>query len=282
MKKSSLALLLLAGILALPLSAQNDLGLWTSVDGTTKLYPGVKLSVEAEYRMRDNVSATDRASLGASVSYKNPNMKWLKADVGYTFIYKSNPAESSLKYEKGPDGLPTDEIKWRNDDAAYWGAKHRATFSLSGSWKAGRFSLGVRERYQYTYRAAAECDRTRYYYDPLASMLGTDEWYTIDDPASPDYSFFRDTKNPKHDHMLRSRLSVGYDIPKCKFEPFVELEAYNDLMASLAFDKMRYTIGTDYKISKHRKLSAYYRYQDHSDEDEVGGHVIGIGYSFDF
>lgn len=282
MKKSLSTLLLLAAFSVLPSCAQDDLGFWTSVDGTTKLYPGVKLSFEAEYRMCDAFTATDRASLGASISYKNPDVKWLKAEAGYTFIYKNNPAESVVKYEDGPDGLPTDVIKWRNDDAAYWGAKHRATFSLSGSWKVGRFSLGVRERYQYTYRAAAECDRTRYYYDPLATLLGTDEWYTIDDTDSPDHSFFRDSKKPKHDHMLRSRLSVSYDIPKCKFEPFVELEAYNDLASSLAFEKMRYTVGTDYKISKHRKLSAYYRYQDHSDEDEVGGHVIGVGYSFDF
>ena len=48
---------------------------------------------------------------------------------------------------------------------------------------------------------------------------------------------------------------------------------------------MRYTIGTDYKLSKTSKLSVYYRFQNEvsgDDDDETGGHIIGLGYSFDF
>ena len=56
-------------------------------------------------------------------------------------------------------------------------------------------------------------------------------------------------------------------------------------MNKMAVDKIRYTLGTDYKLSKTSKLSVYYRYQDEAssdDDDESGGHVIGLGYSFDF
>ena len=291
MNKHSLFLLSLTALMALsPFrgaaetadAADNaeGVGFWTSVEGSTKLAKGLGLSIEAEYRMRDNFNATDRANVGFSLSYKNKNwVPWLKADAGYTFIYNNNPAETSVKYED--DGHTP---KHQNVDEAYWGMKHRATFSLSGSWKAGRFKLGLRERYQYTYRAAASCSRTRLYYNPLFEAFPDDveKFYLIDDPADPDYSYFTDSKNPKSDHKLRSRLSASYDIPKCKFEPFAEIELYNELDNHFFLDKIRYTVGTDYKISKTQKLSAYYRYQDHSDGDEMGGHVVGVSYAFDF
>lgn len=285
--KKHLSTLLLAGLLpllgGLPALAQNeapDLGLWTSIDGSTKLSPCLGLSIEAEYRLRDNISATDRTSLGASLSYKNKTLApWLKADLGYTFIYKNNPTETSIKYEL--DGTTP---KHMNVDDAYWGTRHRATASLSGSWKAGRFKIGLRERYQYTYTAAASCNRTRWYYNPFYEIFPeeVEEFYLVDDPADSDYSYFTDDKKPKSDHKLRSRFDVAYNIKHCKFEPFAEMEMYNDLVNQFSIDKIRWTIGTDYKVSKTSKFTAYYRFQDHADEDEPGGHVIGIGYSFDF
>ena len=177
-----------------------------------------------------------------------------------------------------------------NVDAAYWGPRHRATASLIGSFKAGRFKIGVRERYQYTYRAASTCDRTRYYYTPNYEFLkdivpDLEEWYLNEDADDEDYSYMKDAKNPKSYHMLRSRLSASYDIRKSKFEPFAEVEVFNDLVNRFALDKMRYTIGTDYKLSKTSKLSIYYRFQNEvsgDDDDETGGHIIGLGYSFDF
>ena len=287
MKKILLTIITVFG-LALPLTAQTDaadLGLWTSIEGSTKLAPGIGLSLDAGYRMRDHISTTDRASVGASLSFKNKALvPWLKADVGYTFIYKKNPSETTVKYEKDDDGLETTTPKHKNVDAAYWGAKHRATASLAGSWKAGRFKIGLRERYQYTYTAAATCERTRWYYNPFYEIAPeeVEEWYVNDDVNDAEYSYFTDSKNPKSDNKLRSRFDVSYNIKHCKFEPFAEMEMYNDLDQGFAIDKIRWTIGTDYKLSKTSKFSFYYRFQDHSDDDEVGGHVIGVGYSFDF
>lgn len=285
MKKT--ALILLSGILpilcCLPVSAQNepnDLGLWTSIEGSTKLAPGVNLSLEAEYRMRDNISVTDRASFGASLSYKNKKLvPWLKANLGYTFIYKNYPAETGIKYEL--DGTTP---KHMNVDDPYWGARHRGAATLSGSWKAGRFKIGLRERYQFTYTAAATCNRVRWYYNPFYEFFPdeVDKWYINDDKNDPDYSYFIDDKNPKYDNKIRSRFDVSYDIRNSKFEPFAEMEMFNDLDRNFAINKIRWTLGTDYKFTKKAKLTLYYRFQDRSDEDEMGGHVIGVGYSFDF
>jgi len=272
--------------MALPVftvQAEDDgVGLWTDVEAETKLAPGLNLGLDAGYRMRENFSTTDRASLGVSLSYKNKALlPWLKVGAGYSFIYKHSPAETNIKYET--DGVTP---KHMNVDSDYWGPRHRATASLTGSFKAGRFKINVRERYQYTYRVATTCERVRYYYNSLAAVVdGLDEWYLNEDSSDEDYSYMTDEKKAKSYHKLRSRLAISYDIRNCKFEPFAEVECYNDLLSNMAVDKMRYTIGTDYKFNKHSKLSVYYRYQDEAstaDDDDTGGHIIGLGYSFDF
>ena len=282
--------LFFAVLLAFPLlgiHAQGDgVGLWTDVEGETKLSKGLGLSFDAGYRARDNFAASDRASVGVGLSYKNKTLApWLKVDAGYTFIYKNTPGKTTIKYLT--DGTTP---KHMNVDAAYWGPRHRATASLTGSFKVGRFKLSLRERYQYTYRVATTCQRTRYYYNPLYDLFkdinpDIEEWYLNEDATDEDYSYMTDAKNPKHYHKLRSRFAASYDIRKSKFEPFAEVEAFNDLTSNFALEKMRYTIGTDYKLSKTSKLSLYYRYQSEfsdDDDDETGGHIVGLSYSFDF
>lgn len=279
-------LVLLAAPFLSVLAQGEGVGFWTDVEGETKLAKGLGLSFDAGYRARDNFSASDRASVGVGLSYKNKTFApWLKVDAGYTFIYKNTPGKTTIKYM--PDGTTP---KHMNVDAAYWGPRHRATASLSGSFKAGRFKLSLRERYQYTYRVATTCDRTRYYYTANYDFLKQfdptlEEWYLNEDAADEDYSYMTDAKNPKHYHKLRSRFAASYDIRKSKFEPFAEVEAFNDLTGNFALEKMRYTLGADYKLSKTSKLSLYYRYQSEfsdDDDDETGGHIVGLSYSFDF
>lgn len=261
----------------------DDWGLWTNIEGKTKLAKGLNMSVEAGYRLRDVFSASDRASAGLSFSYKNKNvLPWLKVDAGYLFIYKNNPAETAVKFNE--DGSP----KHKNVDEAYWGPRHRAFASASASTKLGRFNVSLRERYQLTYTSPATCNRTRYYYNPLSVVIpDLEEWYLIEDENDEDYSYMIDDKKAKIDHKLRSRLEVSYDIPKCKFEPFLSVEAFNEIDKQFALGKMRYTLGTDYKFNKHSKLSAYYRYQVSYNskvvyDEETGGNIIGLEYSFDF
>ena len=271
--------------------AQSDFGVWTSIEGSTKLNKKLELSLEGEYRTQDMSSMTERASGAVNLSYKDKNfLPFLKADVGYTYMYMHYPAETAIKYETDDEGnFEFDDEgnfipKHKNVDAAYWTARHRATASLTGSFKLGRFKFALRERYQYTYRMPSQCDRVRWYYDPFHNLMPDDipEYYLDEDPESDDYSYMTDEKAAKSDHKLRTRLSVDYDIKKCPFAPFAEIEIYNELDNAFAFDKIRYTVGTEYKINKKNKLKAYYRYQDSADIDEVGGHVLGLGYAFEF
>ena len=212
-------------------------------------------------------------------------------------MYMQYMPETEVKYRTDDEGnYELDDEgnripKHMNVDAAYWTARHRATASLTGSFKLGRFKFSLRERYQYTYRMAAECDRVRWYYDPYSAMfpdLELPEYYLDDQPLNgdgtpnEDYSYRTDIKDAKSDHKLRSRLQVSYNIKGFPFEPFVEVEVYNELDKAFALDKVRYTVGTEYKINKKNKLKVYYRYQDYADIDEVNGHVLGLGYAFEF
>lgn len=261
---------------ATTMAAQSDFGVWTSIEGSTKLNKKLELSLEGEYRTQDMSSMTERASGAVNLSYKDKKIPFLKADVGYTFMYMNYPGETTIKYETDEDGrFELDDNgmlvpKHMNVDAAYWTARHRGTASLTGSYKWGRFKFSLRERYQFTYRMPAQCDRTRYYYHP-----DFQEW-------DPNPETIVDDKKAKSDHKLRSRLEMSYDIKKCPFEPYVEVEVYNELDNAFAYDKIRYTVGTEYKINKENKLKVFYRYQDYADVDEVSGHVLGLGYAFEF
>lgn len=272
-------------------TAQSDFGVWTSIEASTKVNKSLELSLEGEYRTQDMSSMTERVSGAVNLSYKNKNfLPFLKADVGYTFMSMNYLGETTFKYETEDDGsyeLDAEGnpiLSHKNVDDAYWAARHRFTASLTGSVKWGRFKFSLRERYQFTHRMRSYCDRTRWNYDSGHELFPDliPEYYIDDDPESDDYSYRIDEKKSKSDHKLRSRLAVSYDIKKCPFEPFAEVEVYNELDNAFAYDKIRYTVGTEYKINKEHKLKLYYRYQDYADIDEVSGHVLGIGYAFEF
>lgn len=262
--------------------AQSDFGVWTSIEASTKLNKQLELSLEGEYRTQQNSSQSERIATGISLSYKNKKVPFLKADVGYSVMSMYGLGETAIKYltvdeedyeEVGGDPTP----RHKNVDSPYWYTRHRATASLTGSVKWGRFKFSLRERYQFTHRMRSYCDRERYYYfgKPLY------KWdYELEDFGQPETLV--DEKKAKSDHKLRSRLSVSYDIKQCPFEPFAEVEVYNELDNAFAYDKIRYTVGTDYKFNKEHKLTLYYRYQDYADIDEVSGHILGIGYAFEF
>ena len=254
--------------------AQSDFGIWTSIEASTKLNKQFELSLEGEYRTQANSMHTERIATGISLSYKNKKVPFLKADIGYSSMAMYGLGETTIKYQESEEGRL--EPKHMNVDAPYWYTRHRATASLTGSIKWGRFKFSLRERYQFTHRMRSYCDRERsYYFKPL------NKWdYELSDFEQPE--MLVDEKKAKSDHKLRSRLAVSYDIKGCAFEPFAEMEVYNQLDKAFAYDKVRYTIGAEYKINKEHKVKAYYRYQDYADIEEVSGHILGLGYAFEF
>lgn len=243
--------------------AQTDFGMWYELGAEKKLSKKWSASAEAEFRTRNNSRTADRWSAGLSAEYKIA--KWqlgssklsLKASGGYTLLYDNNPEK--LSYKKSGDPK-----KWT---PSYWGVRHRLNVSLGGSLDWKRLSVSLRERWQYTYRPEAEGKKYAFIYN-------------VDDEIS---GYNLEPVNGKGKNVLRSRLEVGYDIARCKFDPFVNVEMFND---NSGIQKMRYQAGIDYRLKKQHIFTLTYRYQHVKDKDdadpETDCHLIGLGYKYKF
>lgn len=221
----------------------DDFGIWTSLGVEKNINKKWSIGAETEYRMRNDARTADRWSIGVDASYKI--LKWLKASAGYTLLYDNN--KEDISYNE--DG------SYNNWRPSYWGLRHRFNVSATGSVKTGRFKFSLRERWQYTYRQ--EKTVQRYDFD--------NEWW--EDKL----------RLGKNKHLLRSRLKIDYDIPKCKVDPYADVELFN----GWSLEKVRYTAGADWKIKKKHTINFFYRYQTiHGEEEdmEANCHILGVGY----
>lgn len=239
----------------------DDFGIWNSIEGQKKVTKKINISIEGEHRTRNKAVDTDRWSLGLDASYKLT--KWLKASAGYTFLYDNN--ERISYYEAGDKKveLGAAEIGEPKKRAEYWAPRHRFHVSMTASQEFGNLEVSLRERWQYTYRPEKTVSQRWAYWE--------DDW---DDE---EHTFRGKGKN-----VLRSRLQLEYKMKSIGLTPYASVELTN------AWDvqKIRYTIGADYKISKPYALGLFYRYQDIcSDDDfelEPNMHILGIGFKFKF
>ncbi len=225
----------------------DDFGMWYELGAEKKLSRKWSVGAETEFRTRNNTRTADRWSMGVSGEYKI--VSGLKASAGYTFLYDNNPEELDLK----KDGLTPN--KWM---PSYWAVRHRFNVSLAGSLDWGRLTVSLRERWQYTYRPEAEGKKYDFDYDTWKSVRG------------------------KGKNVLRSRLQLSYDIPHWKFDPFANVEMFND---KGGIQKMRYQVGIDYKYRKQHAFALTYRYQNvnkDDDDQEANIHMIGLSYKYKF
>lgn len=244
--------LYLLAMIMLPLMSfaqSDDFGVWTSISADKKVNKKISVGIEAEMRTRDNSEKIDRWSFGVEAKYKLT--KWLKASVGYSLLDDNN---YKITY-KALNGAP-------NKLAEYWGVRHRFNVSLTASQKFGNFQVSLRERWQYTYRPEKTIDQ---------------RWDFDDD----EYDGKAKTYSGRGKNIMRSRVQISYDIPNSHFEPYVSAEMYN----GWSVEKMRYTAGVDWKITKRHAVGAYYLYQavhDDDDDNEPNLHILGLEYKFKF
>ena len=240
---------LLAVGMALPLSAQSEGGLLLGVEAEKKINRQLTVGMEANLRTRNNFKTMDRWSLGIGASYKLNS--WLKASAGYLLLDDNQREKITMN----------SSVLYNNWRPSYWIVKHRLYASLTGSYKfSNNLKLSLRERWQYTYRPSKTVDRWDF-----------------------DNSQWEDNARPgKGKNQLRSRLQVEYDKKRALLTPYASMELYH----SWAIEKIRYTAGTDIRLSKQHSFSVYYRYQQKknvSDDDyEPDMHYLGIGYKFKF
>ena len=276
LKNNSIIALLIAMFMLAPLcnanaqATEDEFGIWATVEASKKINKKFKVVGDVEFRTYDFVNNIERAAIGVKLEYKI--LKWLKSNVGYQFHYKHNPEETSIK-----DPVYDEEGNFAgneyNIDNDYWVIRNRVYATISGEYKVGRFEFGLRERLQYTHTGSATTDETKYRYDlGMDPLLSTEdnEWLATTEP---------EFKDAKHNLTLRSRLSVKYDIPNCKVNPFASVELYTRLDEWKGYDKLRYRLGASYKINKDNSISLYYLFEDVN--GEANGHAIGFEYSID-
>lgn len=230
----------------------DDCGLWLSAGAEKKLSKKAEIGIDASFRTRNDFKTADRWSAGVSGSYKIT--KWLKADAGYTLLYYNRQEKLTTH-----DNTLGNETLYNNWRPSYWSVAHRFNASLTGSVKFGNIGLSLRERWQYTSRPAKTTER----YD-----FDNETWEET-------------TVGSKDKHLLRSRLQVEYDKKKATLKPYANAELYN----AMSLEKVRFTIGTDIKVSKHHSFDVFYRLQltnDKESDNEPNCHYIGAGYTYKF
>lgn len=229
----------------------DDFGLWSSINVEKKINARWDIDAETELRLRDNASQVDRWSAGLDVSYKISN--WLKASAGYSLLCDNNYKVSS-----------------KQKVADYYGLRHRFNISLTGSQYFGRLSVTLRERWQYTYRPEKSVWR---YYAEGHQFAG--ENADFDDDDEP----IKHTFDGKGKNMWRNRLQLKYKLTK-QWRPYANAESYT----TKGLEKMRYSIGTEYRFNKRHSFDIKYLFQDikSDDSDETDSHIIGLSYTYKF
>ncbi len=245
--------ILLFAMALLPLlgMAQTDAGLWTAIGVDKKINKKLSFGLEGEFRSRNDFRTAERWSIGLSGSYKFS--KRFKMAAGYTLLNDNRKEKISYNNDD-----PTSKNYYNNWRPSYWTIRHRVNIDLAGNVDLGRWNISLRERWQYTYRP--EKTTTRYDFDNA-------KWEDT-------------TVNGKAESVLRSRLQVEYDIPLCTWTPYASVELYN----AWSVEKVRYTLGADWKINKQHTIGLYYRFQqyNHLDDGDVNTNIIGASYNFKF
>lgn len=230
-------------LLSVPVVWAGDLGYGLSVDAEKKLAKGLKAEAEVEVRTQNAMADLERWAFSLGLSYRLA--PWLKTDAGYTFIDRYH---TSYLTGKG------------NTVSGDWSPRHRGYLGLTGQYETKRWKWSLRERYQYT------CSPLQYV-----------------PKHRPDGKRLTDEEEPTdHDHVLRSRLRVSYNIRHSKFQPYASVELISDLTKALATDQTRLVLGTDYKLDKKTSLSVQWQYKDRTGSDDNNGHLITVGYNHSF
>lgn len=243
------ALLFICSLLApTGLAAQgSDWGGSYNLEFSKKVTPKLSFSLEGEYRTRNDFRSTDRFETSISADYKL--VDFLKVGASYSLINYDSPKN-----------------KYRD-----WEIRHRWSAYVTASYEVARFKISLREKFQQTYRMGVPATENDSTYN-----VDTEEWDHVTELRP----------NPKK--VLRSRLAVSYDIRKCKFEPYGSVELSHLLdepNGDGGLVRVRYTIGTDYKINKKNVLTLFYRFDDEKgigDDSESNFNYIGVGFTHKF
>ena len=239
-------------------SAQtDDFGLDFSLEAEKKICKGVDFSIEGNARTQDNTQQMERWGAGAALGVKLCNTKTfsVKAAAKWEYMWIKNLAET------------TEKRNGYNHTNHFWRNRHRTSASLSAAYSPSkRWEISWKETFQYNH--FCEASKT------------TEKWM-LKDKNDINSLYLSDkelkTVNAKDRMVLRMKVTVQYDTKHCPIDPYVSGEYGGGL--NYDANKWKFEAGADYKINKKNKINLFYRYLTENDDDELNGHLVGIGYS---
>ena len=256
---------------------QMNWGFRGSIGAEKKIAKGFDAGIEAKYHQTDNFQSTDRWSVGFTLSkrlYRNEAKTFnVKASVGYKYmnVYHGWSTKYKGDLTNVEDGLDPqfylNNCHSFNFNNSYVDSRDRATVSLQASYEIGRFKIALRESYQFTYTDSVTYTKEKY-------RFKNDQWKPVE--------IEQDGKSASQSQMLRSKISVDYNIPHWKYDPFISYELFNDIDNSFKADKSRITAGVEFSFNKKHSFDLAYMWQNQHDDDEPAGSFICLGYKFDF
>ena len=275
--KRSFVIALCAVVMSLPVLAQNNWGLRSSIGVEKNISKGFDAGVEAKYYQTDNFKNTDRWSVGLSLDkrlYRNEAKTFsVKAGVGYKYMNVYNGWET--KYKDDDEGIQ-DNLDPQyyitngydfNLNNSYVDIRQRVTTSLQAAVELGRFKISLRESYQFTHT-----DSAQYSKDKFRFKNGEfDHMETV-----------TDGKSASNKNVLRSKIGIDYNIPQWKYDPFVSYELFNGIDDGFKAEKSRITAGVEFSFNKKHNFEIAYMWQNQHDDDEPAGSFICLGYKFEF
>lgn len=198
----------------------RDLESWTGLKVKYKLNKEWSLSLEHQFRYKDNASVLDQKF--TELEIKRKLGKQFNIAVAGRFL-RSNDTEGKTQ------GMES-HFRWNAD--------------LGHKVDIHRFTIGSRFRYQ-----------------------------SKQELSSEDLS----------DKSIRLKAGVGYNIKKWKFDPTFSTEIFNEMESLATWDKIRFTLGTSYKLKKFGEISGFYRLE----KELVGAYpastnIIGFKYQYTF
>ena len=285
MKRSFIITILLT--FALPIMTQGTWGLRSSIGVEKKIAKGFDIGLEAKYHQTDNFQNTDRWSIGTTLNkrlYRNQAKTFnVKAGLGYKYmnVYNNWSTKYKDKAEGVDDGLLPAYYIQNNYDFNYYDSyvdtRHRVTASLQVAAEFGRFKVSWRESYQFTHTDSVSGCVQKYRNSNDADKMAAKGYNSV----GTNYYKLVQGKSASDKSVLRSKISLDYDIPKWKYDPFISYEMFNGIDNGFQIQKSRITAGIEFSFNKKHNFELAYLWQNQHDEDEPAGSFICIGYTFE-
>lgn len=254
-----------------PLTLLAEGGLWLETGLEKRLNKQWSAEFSLGHRQESNFVQPTRWNVALAVNYKL--LPSLKLTAGYQYIYDHKEEEGKVNL------TPKQNINGYNVDAAFWRPRHRLHLDATYKWKLSkRWSFSLRERYQLTHNLEATTTEWKYRdrYDQGA--------YTYQGQRFDRLTAEPELKKASTKHYLRSRFKVEHNLKGLPLNPFLTYEMANNLAEGFDIVRHRFTLGSEWRISKQHSLSAAYLHQiGSSDSDsEAPLHIIDLGYVFKF